>query len=152
MPGFHMCVLAQSLSLCDPMDCSPPGFSVHGLSQARILECVAISSFRGSSLPRDWTCISWVSCTGGRILYHWATWGAWFAHTHTHTCTLKASGNNCWLDFTFLRISGVTGGSCHLIFPLFSSIPLPSLLYFLYLLLSVSKGWGKKEGEKKSPF
>ena len=73
-------------------------------------------------------------------------------HTHTHTRTLKASGNNCWLDFTFLRISGVTGGSCHLIFPLFSSIPLPSLLYFLYLLLSVSKGWGKKEGEKKSPF
>ena len=36
-------------TLCDPMDCSPPGSSVHGILQARILEWVAISSFRGSS-------------------------------------------------------------------------------------------------------
>ena len=38
---------------CDRMDCSPPGFSVHGISQARILEWVAISFFRGSSQPGD---------------------------------------------------------------------------------------------------
>ena len=43
------------LILCDPMDCSPPGSSVHGISQARILEWVAISSSMGSSQPRDWT-------------------------------------------------------------------------------------------------
>ena len=50
---------AQScLTLCDPMDCSPPGSFVHQISQARILEWVAISSSRGSSRPRDWTCIS----------------------------------------------------------------------------------------------
>ena len=39
--------------LCDPMDCSLPGFSVHGIFQARVLEEVAITFSRGSSLPRD---------------------------------------------------------------------------------------------------
>ena len=45
-------------TLWDPMDCSPQGFSVHGISQARILQWVAISFTRGSSWPRDQTCIS----------------------------------------------------------------------------------------------
>ena len=54
----------------NPMDCSPPGSSVHGISQARILEWVAISFSRGSSQPRDWTCIS---CIGRRVLYPWDT-------------------------------------------------------------------------------
>ena len=49
----------------DPVDCRLPGFSVHGIPQARILEWVAISSFRGSSRPRDWTCIS---CIDRQIL------------------------------------------------------------------------------------
>ena len=40
------------LTLCDPMDCSPPGSSVHGILRARILEWVALPSFRGSSQPR----------------------------------------------------------------------------------------------------
>ena len=48
-------------TLCEPMDCSPPGFSVHGILQARILERVAIPIFRGSSWPRGWTQISWVT-------------------------------------------------------------------------------------------
>ena len=43
------------LTLWDPVDYSPPGSSVYGISQARILECVAISSYRGSSLHRDQT-------------------------------------------------------------------------------------------------
>ena len=48
--------VAQSCpTLCDPMDCSPPGSSVHGILQARILEWVAISFSRGSSRPRDRT-------------------------------------------------------------------------------------------------
>ena len=55
---------------CDPMDCSPPGSSVHGISQARILEWVAISFFRGSSWPRDQT---HVSCIGRWVLYCWAS-------------------------------------------------------------------------------
>ena len=62
-----LCVHAQlCLTLCDPMDYRLPGFSVHWISQARILEWVAISSSMGSSQPRDWTCISCVSCTAVR--------------------------------------------------------------------------------------
>ena len=45
--------------------------SVHGISQARILDGVSISFSRGSFQPRDWTC---ASCIGRRILYYWATW------------------------------------------------------------------------------
>ena len=52
-------LFAQScLTLCDPMYCSPPGSSIHGLCQARILEWVAISFSRGSSRPRDRTQVS----------------------------------------------------------------------------------------------
>ena len=51
-------VTQSCVTLCDPMDCSPPGSSVRGILQARILEWVAISFSRGSSPPRDWT---WVS-------------------------------------------------------------------------------------------
>ena len=62
------------LPLCDPMDYSLPGSSTHGILQTRILEWVAISYSRGSSWPRDWTCISCVSCIGRWILYHCTTW------------------------------------------------------------------------------
>ena len=59
---------AQScLILCNAMYCSLPGSFVHGILQARILEWIAISFFRGSSQPRDQTS---VSCTGRWILYH----------------------------------------------------------------------------------
>ena len=73
-----VCVLvAQSCpTFCDPMVGSLPGSSVHGISQARILERVATSSSRASSGPRNWTCISWVSYIGRRILYYCATWEA----------------------------------------------------------------------------
>ena len=46
---------------CDPMDCSPPGSSVHGILWARILEWVAMPSSRGSSQPRDWTWVSYMT-------------------------------------------------------------------------------------------
>ena len=49
-------------TLCDPMDHSPPGSSVHGILQSIILEWVAISFSRRSSQPRDATCLSYVSC------------------------------------------------------------------------------------------
>ena len=57
-------------TLWNPMDCSPPDSSVHGISQARILEQLAISFSRRSSWPRDQTLVSWI---GRWILYHWAT-------------------------------------------------------------------------------
>ena len=54
--------VAQSCpTLCDPVDCSPPGSSVHGILQARILEWVAISFSRGSSRPRDRTQVSHIA-------------------------------------------------------------------------------------------
>ena len=52
------------------MDCSPAGSSVHWSLQTRILEYVAISISRGSSQPRDRTCISYVLCIGRRDLYY----------------------------------------------------------------------------------
>ena len=59
-----LCWVSQSyLILCDPVDCSLPGSSVHGILQARILEWVAMPSSRGSSQPRDRTCVSYCSCT-----------------------------------------------------------------------------------------
>ena len=71
------------LTLCNTLDCSPPGSSVRGIFQPRILEWVAISSSRGSSQPRDPTWVSYVSCIGRWILYHWATWEApEYAHMH----------------------------------------------------------------------
>ena len=57
------------LTFCDPVDCSPPGSSVHGIFQARILEWVVISYFMGSFQPRDVTCVSCVSCID-RQIYH----------------------------------------------------------------------------------
>ena len=68
----HACVLSPSVvsDSCGPSECGPPGASVHGVFQARILEWVAISYCRGSR-PRDQTHLS---CIGRQILYHWATW------------------------------------------------------------------------------
>ena len=60
-------------TLCDPIDCSLPGSSVHWISQAKILEWFAISFSRESSPPRDWTCIS---CTGRQILYQLSQQGS----------------------------------------------------------------------------
>ena len=54
--GFAVVIVLVAqlcLTLCDPMDCSPPGTSIHGISQARILERIAISFSRASSQPRD---------------------------------------------------------------------------------------------------
>ena len=65
-----VCVRAQLCpTLYDPMDCDPPGSPVREIFQTRILEWVAIASSKGSSLPRDWTYISRVSCIGKQILY-----------------------------------------------------------------------------------
>ena len=57
-----------------PMDCSMPGSSVHGISQARIQEWVALCFSRASSRPRDQTHISCISCIGRSIFYHYHTW------------------------------------------------------------------------------
>ena len=63
-------VIQSCPALCDPMDCSLLGSSIHGILQARILEWVAIPFSRGSFRPRDWT---QVSCITGRFFTIWAT-------------------------------------------------------------------------------
>ena len=71
----YVCMRAQSLqscwTLCDPIHYSPPGSSVLGILQTRILEGVAMSSSRASSQSRDWT---YLSCIVERFFTHWATW------------------------------------------------------------------------------
>ena len=68
---LRYCLVAKLYpTLCNPMDCSLPGSSVHGISQARILEWFAVFFSRGSSWPRDQT---QVSCIDRQIIYHWVT-------------------------------------------------------------------------------
>ena len=100
--------VAQScLTLCGPMDCSPPGSSVHGILQARILEWVAISSSRGSSQPRDQTRVSSISRIVRQILYHCTSWEAPY-------CTiLNANG----FFFNFEKWLSVAVSFFALIFP-----------------------------------
>ena len=70
-PLLEQSEVAQSrLTPCNPMDCSPPGSSIHGIFQARILEWVATSFSRGSSQPRDQTPVSHIA---SRLFTVWAT-------------------------------------------------------------------------------
>ena len=81
------CSVAHScLTLCDPRDCSQRCVFVHGISQARILEWIAISSSRGSSQPRDQTRVSSISRIVRQILYHCTSWEA------PYCTTLNANG------------------------------------------------------------
>ena len=66
----HAHLLQSCPTLCHPTDCSPPGTSVHRILQARILKWVVIPFSRGSSWPRNQTCVSYI---GRWILYHWTT-------------------------------------------------------------------------------
>ena len=75
--------------LCNPTDCKPPGSSIHGVLQARILECVANPFSRGSSQPRNQIWGSWIA---GRFSTVWATITHTHRHTHTHTHTQNLFG------------------------------------------------------------
>ena len=75
-------VAKSYLTLATPCTVAHPASSVHGISQARELEWAAISFFRGSSPPRDWT---YISCIGRKFLYHWAN-----ITLPTKVCLVKA--------------------------------------------------------------
>ena len=101
-----VCCFFSHVWLCNPMDCSPPGPSVHGILQARIPDCVVVLSSRESSCPRDWT---HVSCLLGRqVLYHWATVEAHFSHRSVYMSLLRTLYWRLQLDSdssTICRIS-----------------------------------------------
>ena len=75
----------------------PTGFSVHGILQAGILEWVAMPSSRGSPWPRGRTCVSYVSCIGRQVLYHWCHLGSLYITTYIYECVL-----GCWQSFPTL--------------------------------------------------
>ena len=88
--------VAQScLTLWDPMDCNSPGSSVHGISQARILEWIAIAFSRGSSCPRDWILISLIM---GRVFTFWA------ANIKSAPMTV-----NCQEGWSCMKLQGTAG-------------------------------------------
>ena len=89
--------------LCNPLDCVPPGSSVHGILQARILQWVAIPFSRGSSLLRDWT---QVSCIAGKFFTIWSTRQATYfvgvcthLHIYTHTKHIDSHESKSSLAF-----------------------------------------------------
>ena len=63
-------LLQSSPTLCNAMDHSPPGSSVHGILQTRLLKWFAMPSSRRSSWPRNQTHVPYVTCIGRRVLYH----------------------------------------------------------------------------------
>ena len=98
----HQVKSLSRVRLCNPMDCSPPRSSIHGIFQARVLEWVAISFSRGSSWPRDWTR---VSCTVGRCFTVWAT--VFKSPNEFYTWKLTPSGLNklVWVQWCLSLIT-----------------------------------------------
>ena len=87
--------------LCNPVDCSLPGFSIHGILQARILKWVTISFSRGSSRPRDGPR---VSCIGSRCFNFWTTREAGFQTDRHGQCLEGGSFRNrniSWVNLSF---------------------------------------------------
>ena len=136
---IHVCSVPQSCPTLYDL-CSPPGSSVHVISQARTLEWVTISFFRGSAQPRDRTGINPCdSCIFKWILYCWATWEV---HFMQWLCLNKWSIT--WNVFNCFKFS-------YTVFRYFSC-NLPSLSvkisHFgksgsqIKLMLRMGKGWG----------
>ena len=97
----YVLVAQLSLTLCDPMDCSPPDSSVHGILQARILEWVAFLFSRWSLRPRDQTR---VSCIAGRFFTIWATREA--QSGNVYALMLLLGPRNGWVEFMLLKRIG----------------------------------------------
>ena len=115
-----MCLLLIVLTLCDPMDCSPPDSSVHGILQERMMEQVVIPFSRRLSQPRDWT---WVSCIAGCFFIIWATRKALFIFNWRIIASQYCIGvyqTSTWISRRF------THGFSHLNTPP-TSLPIPPL-------------------------
>ena len=120
---FFWCMLKSLrlyLTLCDPVNCNPPGSSVHGNLQAWILEWVAMPSSRGSSWPRDRTCISYV-CQHWQVCGFFttsATWEAplflWF-YIYIYKCYASwfrpSPVQSSWIGYMYGSFLGFPGGA-----------------------------------------
>ena len=144
--------VAQSCpTLWDPMDCSLPGFSVHEILQARILEWITMPFSRGSAQPRDWT---QVSCIMGGFFTLWATregplgvgkWGAFESSIREVTGSMLSFGKT---DFIGVPSCFQLAGGCHHLLtekplsqklpfiPKFSDVPTDGLITDLWLCSS----------------
>ena len=112
--------LQSWLTLCNPRDCSLPGSPVHGIFQASILEWVTISAAKGSSPPRDRTCVSYVSCTGKRFFTTSTTWEA--SSSWYQNCSLFYSVNSwhsVWLKWMWYNyVCACVGTYMHVVYKL----------------------------------
>ena len=95
------------LTLCDPMDCSPPSSSVHGILQARILEWVAMPSSTGSSWLMDQTQVSWIT---GRFFTIWAIKEAFITY-FTYSSLYLLISYLCCAHFSFHSLDSGFSGS-----------------------------------------
>ena len=107
---MYMCMCGQSCpAFGNFMDCSPPGSSVHGIFQARILKQLAIFYSKGSSWPKDTTHISCASCIGRQILYYTAPSGKpyilMYIYIYTYSCSHSFPFyiiTRCWIQLAVL--------------------------------------------------
>ena len=146
---MRLCMHAKSLqsrpTLCNPMSCSPPGSSVKGILQARILEWVAVLSSRGSSQPKDWTWVSYVSCCiGSGFFTTSAAWEACFSlYIHKEIQSLAIFLKIIFLFLLFVYLIHIlffeknflpTYSHMSLVLPLPQFSHYPTLWYLLFLL------------------
>ena len=114
------------------MDCSPPGSSVYGISQTRILEWVAISTSTRLSSPRDWICFF---CVDRQILYHWATRGA---HLNINTTLFFSIADELYQLLKIMEFSHILWLAADNDF-LWKNIPLYELaIIYLFILTLVN--------------
>ena len=126
-----MCSVTQlPLTFCDSLDCSPPDFSVHGILQARVLECVAIFTSRNSSRPKDWTraLLSPALQADSLLLSHWSDRSSLISYDSTFlTPWIKNGTSSCELK-GYQKVSSNWGTVfCHCYHQKATSAKLPSL-------------------------
>ena len=98
-PQVYMCSPSWTL-LPPPSPFHPPGFSIHGSFQERMLEWVAISYSRGCSWPRDWSRVCCISCLCRRILYHCGTWKALYCEKYSTNAHFSRNLFSTYMEYS----------------------------------------------------